>query len=308
MLKKTTLSLAVFSALSFTGFVQAQNYTQSSNYSDQAVFGPTSSGNSNQTNNTPVFVPTAPTYTDQAVFGPTSSRNNNQTNNNTPVFGPTAPSNNNQAGIINENALDPTGSMNTQNWVVAPAITGNPTGYNVNNEPKAKFVDQKTAMDNWTFSKLHCNQITKNLHFKGLADYLPLWNPPVDSIDDISYQKVPLFAMTDLIYNNINYGKGAVLLGSATIRNDLTGNINSQMSNAPVTVNNCNITWVIPDSIIAQLEEQSKQYSEDGGRNGFSSEAVEKLNADSEARQQNARANGISVPYKVYSSTGYRTR
>lgn len=321
MFKNTSLSLAVLATLSFTGIAHAQNYTQSNNYSEDAIYGKSnnSSISSNVQNNSASITTNTQQYNDQAIYAkPGSSSSNVQTqqygttqnwNQSSSNYSDEAIYNKNTSpNFANENALDPTGQMNTSTWVVAPENKGTPNGYNIDNTPKSEFVDQQTAMGNWTFSNLHCNQITRNLHFKGLADYLQLWNPPIDSIDDQSYAKVPLFAMTDLIYNNINYGKGAVLLGSATIMNQNTGNVNSQMSNAPVTINDCNVTWVIPDSIVEQLEKASKESTAEGDRKGFSPEAVTKLNADIAARQNNARANGFTIPLKVYNADGFYTR
>lgn len=317
MFKNTSLSLAVLATISLSGIAHAQNYTQSNTYSEEAIYGKSNNATSNINNNSvPV---TTQKYNDQSIYGQTGNSNYNiqtqqQVNNQnwnqsgSKYNDETIYQKNTTPNIVNENALDPTGQMNTSTWVVAPENKGTPNGYNIDNTPKSEFVDQQTAMGNWTFSKLHCNQITQNLHFKGLADYLQLWNPPVDSIDDNVYTKTPLFAMTDLIYNNINYGKGAVLLGSATIMNQNTGNVNSRMSNSPVTINNCNITWVIPDEVIAQLEQASKETTGEGDRKGFSQEAVTKLNADSVARQNNAKANGITIPFKVYNSNGFYTR
>ena len=76
--------------------------------------------------------------------------------------------------------------------------------------------------------------------------------------------------------------------------------INSEK--APVVMNNCNITWVIPQIVIDGINQRTMNDTGDGSGGGYSAEASKKLNADAQARAAHAKANGLS-----YDSSSYMT-
>lgn len=116
-----------------------------------------------------------------------------------------------------------------------------------------------------SYSILACENVVDNMMFKGQADYLPLWNPPQHTISDITFTMEPRFSPTDLIFNNVNYGKGAVLLSNSTKTNPRTGATIS-LDNQPVIMNNCNIKWVVPAWVYEELERRARAAREsDGG-------------------------------------------
>lgn len=195
-------------------------------------------------------------------------------------------------------------ATNTSNWVVEQPGAATSSDMSILDKPKQVFTNQNKDMSGWTFTKVECDQIINNLQFKGMADYLPLWNPPTDSIDNTTYTLEPLFTPTDLIYNGVNYGKGGVLLGSTTMINPRTGNVNSVLDKAPVVMNNCNITWVIPQIVIDGINQRTLNDTGDGSGGGYSSEAVKKLNEDAQARAAHAKANGLSYDSSSYMMGG----
>lgn len=121
-----------------------------------------------------------------------------------------------------------------------------------------------------TFSVLACENVAQNLMFKGQADYLQLWEPPQNTIGELSFAMEPRFNPTDLIYKNVNYGRGAVLLSNATKVNPRTG-ASLSMEGQPVVMNNCNITWVIPTWVYEELARRANEANGTGNGNGRNS-------------------------------------
>lgn len=126
------------------------------------------------------------------------------------------------------------------------------------------YADESMGMKT-TFSIIPCENVVQNLMLKGQADYLPLWDPPQISMGEESVPMEPVFNPTNLIYNNVNYGKGAVLLANYSKINKTTGAV-ILLQEVPVVTNNCNITWIAPRWNSQLIEERKNKYGDgDGG-------------------------------------------
>ena len=124
-------------------------------------------------------------------------------------------------------------------------------GY-IDNDGKTHNLETSGVLNDTTLSVLACENVVNNISLKGHADYLALWEPPQGNIEDVTYSMEPIFNPADLVYNNINYGKVAVLLSKFNKTNSRTGAVSS-LNESPVAMNNCNIKWKTPSWVAEEV-------------------------------------------------------
>lgn len=255
-------------------------YDRNGNYVDS---------NGNVTGSAPVVTPTPNTGTEikqcdrMAVIGPSKPKNcydsngnyvdangNVTSNNNTEpkrcdrmaVIGPSKPTN---CYDSNGNYVDASGNVATGNNNTAVLNCGGSVSTNCYRQDSyidasgvAHATGNVAAGMQENYSVLACEDVAQNLMLKGQADYLPLWEPPQNTIGDLTFAMEPRFNPTDLIFNNTNYGKGAVLLSSSTKVNPRTGAATT-LPESPVVFNNCNITWIVPAWVRTELARRAAE-------------------------------------------------